>query len=111
MSETTGTEEIGESDARDAEREDPSIAGKPETTAFGDEAKGNEGSRSGTPGRLDEREQRQHDIQQHGDTFAVDTDEPTDTSGIPHGASNRVTALPGDEPAAEEYARDESDTK
>ena len=35
------------------------------------------------PGRLEEREQRQHGEQQHGDTFAVDTDQPTDTSGIP----------------------------
>ena len=31
---------------------------------------------------LEEREQRQHGMQQHGDTFAVDSDEPTDTSGI-----------------------------
>jgi hypothetical protein len=35
------------------------------------------------PGRLEEREERQHGVQQHGDTFAVDSDEPTDTSGIP----------------------------
>jgi hypothetical protein len=34
-------------------------------------------------GRLEEREQRQNAEQQHGDTFAVDTDEPTDTAGIP----------------------------
>ena len=33
--------------------------------------------------RLEEREERQNAEQQHGDSFAVDTDEPTDTSGIP----------------------------
>jgi hypothetical protein len=94
MSETRGNEEIGEPDERDAEREDPSVAGKPEVTA-GEEQAGESGA---TPGRLEEREARQQGIQQHGDTFAVDTDEPTDTSGIPHGAPNRVTALPGEEP-------------
>ena len=52
-------------------------------------------------GRLEERERRQHGVQQHGDTFAVDSDEPTDTSGVPHGAPNRVTALPGEEPRGE----------
>jgi len=35
------------------------------------------------PNPLEEREQRQNAEQQHGDTFAVDTDEPTYTSGIP----------------------------
>jgi hypothetical protein len=35
------------------------------------------------PGRLEEREERQNAEQQYGDSFAVDTDEPTDTSGIP----------------------------
>lgn len=88
MSETTGTERIGETE----EREDPSLAGKPEIPA----------------GRLEEREQRQHAEQQHGDTFAVDSEEPTDTSGITRGASNRVTALPGDQPAGE-GAREEDD--
>lgn len=33
-------------------------------------------------GRLEERDRRQHAEQQHGDSFAVDSDEPTDTSGI-----------------------------
>ena len=108
MSETSGTEEIGESDARDAEREDPSIAGKPETTAFGDQVEENDATEM--PGRLDEREERQHGIQQHGDAFSVDTEEPTDTSGIPHGAPHRLTALPSDEPAAEQDASGESDT-
>ena len=99
MSETTGTQRIGESDAREAEREDPSIAGKPEIPAFGDEGAPETGKEQ--TGRLEEREQRQHAVQQHGDTFAVDSDEPTDTSGIPHGAPNRVTAPPGDEPKGE----------
>ena len=35
------------------------------------------------PGRFEEREQRHNAEQQQGDTFAVDTDEPTDTSGVP----------------------------
>jgi hypothetical protein len=35
------------------------------------------------PGRLEEREERQSAEQQHGDSFVVDTNEPTDTSGIP----------------------------
>jgi hypothetical protein len=38
---------------------------------------------SDKPGRLEDRERRQNAEQQHGDTFAVDSDEPTDTSGIP----------------------------
>jgi hypothetical protein len=84
VSETTGTQRIGESDARDAEREDPSIAGKPEIPAFGDEGAPETGKEPTC--RLAEREQRQQAVQQHGDTFAVDSDEPTDTSGIPHGA-------------------------
>lgn len=46
---------------------------------------------SSQSGRLDEREQRQHGMQQHGDTFAVDSEEPTDTSGVPRD-SNRVRA-------------------
>lgn len=96
MSETSGTEGIGESEARDAEREDPSVAGRPEVPAFGEEAAPETGEEQA--GRLEEREQRQHATQQHGDTFAVDSEQPTDTSGVPHGAPNRVTALPGDEP-------------
>ena len=39
--------------------------------------------REETTGRLEEREERQNADQQHGDSFAVDTEEPTDTSGIP----------------------------
>jgi hypothetical protein len=100
VSETTGTEEIGQSDARDAEREDPSLAGEPETTTFGDEAEQSD-SASGSPGRLDEREQRQHGVHQHGDTFAVETEEPTDTSGIPHATPNKVTALPKNDDAGD----------
>jgi hypothetical protein len=33
--------------------------------------------------KLEEREKRQNAEQQHGDTFAVETEEPRDTSGIP----------------------------
>lgn len=44
---------------------------------------------SSESGRLDEREKRQHGVQQHGDTFSVDSEEPTDTSGVPRG-SDRV---------------------
>ena len=96
MSETTGNEKIGEPDLRDLEREDPSIAGQPEVPARGDEDL--PGPDIPQSGRLEEREQRQHAVQQHGDTFAVDSDEPTDTSGVEQGsASNRVTALPGNE--------------
>ena len=40
-------------------------------------------------GGLGERAKRQHGVQQHGDTFSVGSDEPTDTSGVPRG-SNRV---------------------
>ena len=97
MSEATGNEKIGEPDQRDVEREDPSIAGQPEVPAGGDEDV--PGPDTPQVGRLEEREQRQHAVQQHGDTFAVDSDEPTDTSGVEQGsASNRVTALPGNEP-------------
>jgi hypothetical protein len=99
VSETTGTEKIGEGDARDAEGDDPSIAGKPEVTAFGDEAEPEPDEE--LTGRLEEREQRQQATQQHGDTFAVDSDQPTDTSGVPHGAPNRATAQPEDEPNGE----------
>ena len=80
VSETTGTERIGESDARDAERDDPSIAGKPEIPA----GEGPPVPDEQEPGRLAEREQRQHAVQQHGDSFAVDSEQPTDTSGVPH---------------------------
>lgn len=38
---------------------------------------------SSESGRLDEREKRQHGVQQHGDTFSVESEEPTDTSGVP----------------------------
>jgi hypothetical protein len=56
----------------------------------------------GETGKLEERERRQHAVQQHGDTFAVDSDQPTDTSGVERDSgSNRVTALPGDEPEDE----------
>lgn len=72
MSETIGTEDIGGRDERDTERDDPTTAGKQIPA----------GEKQEPSGRLEEREQRQHGIQQHGDTFAVDNDEPTDTSGI-----------------------------
>jgi hypothetical protein len=67
VSETTGTESTGEPDVRDVAEEDLE-----EQT-----------------GRLEEREQRQHGTQQHGDSFAVESDEPTDTSGVPHGGDER----------------------
>ena len=79
MSETTGTENIGEPDDRDS----------------------GEGGSEQQLGRMEERERRQEGVQQHGDTFAVESDQPTDTSGVPRGAPNRVAALPGDEPAGE----------
>jgi hypothetical protein len=41
-------------------------------------------------GRLEEREQRQQAEQQHGDTFEVETDQPTDTSGIPRSPTEWV---------------------
>lgn len=92
MSETTGTEDVGE---RDAEQEDPAIAGQPEIPA---------GEKQEPTGRLEEREQRQHGMQQHGDTFAVDSDEPTDTSGIEQSSARTgsehspATSLPNAEP-------------
>ena len=49
-------------------------------------------------GRSEEREERQQAVQQHGDTFAVDN-EPTgaeETNDAP--GSNRISALPGNEP-------------
>lgn len=91
MSETTGTGEIGDRDEHNTEQEDPSTAGRPEIPA---------GENQQPTGRLEEREQRQHGMQQHGDTFAVDSDGPTDTSGIERdSAPNRVVALPGNEPS------------
>ena len=79
MSESTGTESIGERDVRDVAEAD-----------LEEQA-----------GRLEERERRRQGVQQHGDTFAVDSDQPTDTSGVPQGAPNSVTALPGNEPDRE----------
>jgi len=84
VSETLGMDEIGESDKRD-DLEDPSVAGSPEVDASPEDAEvgaDEPPAPAEQSGRLDEREQRQHGIQQHGDTFAVDSDEPTDTSGI-----------------------------
>jgi hypothetical protein len=108
MSETSGTERLGTRDARDVEREDPSIAGKPEVAAFGDEAE--TGDSTSPAGRLEEREERQQAVQQHGERFAVDSDEPTDTSGIERGsARNRTTTPLGDEPLGEK-ASGEGDT-
>jgi hypothetical protein len=75
VSETTGTQRIGEND----ERDDPSIAGKPEVPA-GNAPNADEKE----SGRLEEREEREHGVQQHGDTFAVASDQPTDTSGLPN---------------------------
>jgi len=49
------------------------------------------------PGKLDEREQRQNAEQQHGDTFAVDTEEPTDTSGIPTEPAAAGSTAEGDD--------------
>jgi hypothetical protein len=50
MSETMRTDGVAESDAREAERDDPSTTGKPEIPAFGDEAvRGSEPS-AGRPG-------------------------------------------------------------
>jgi hypothetical protein len=87
VSETTGADKSGQGDQ---EREDPSIAGRPEVPA---------GSVPDTPelGRLEEREQRQQTVQQHGDTFDVDSEQPTDTSGIEQQSSNRETAPPAPE--------------
>lgn len=74
MSETQDDEQIGQPDECDDDRQNPSTSCTPEASA----------------GRLEEREQRQHTEQQHGDTFAVDTDQPTDTSGVPTGTTERV---------------------
>ena len=98
MSEPSRTRRIGQSDERDAEWDDPSIAGKPEVPA----GESGPSPDDQTIGRLEEREQRQHGVQQHGDTFAVDSDQPTDTSGVPRGAPNRVTAVPGNEDETDE---------
>ena len=51
--------------------------------------------REETTGRLEEREERQNAEQQHGDTFAVETEEPTDTSGIPTDNDEEVDDMPG----------------
>jgi hypothetical protein len=75
MSETTGAQETGEND----ERDDPSIAG----TARGSRWNAPAGDEQ-EAGRLEEREKRQHRVQQHGDTFAVESEQPTDTSGVPN---------------------------
>ncbi len=96
MSETTGSERIGARDQRDLEREDPSVAGQPEVPAGGEE----DVPAPDAPqvGRREEREERQQAVQQHGDTFAVDSDQPTDTSGVEQeSASNRATVLPENE--------------
>jgi hypothetical protein len=82
MSETTGNEKIGQRDRRDTERDDRSIAGQSELSGAGEERAGAQHAIDSATGRLEEREERQHAVQQHGDTFAVDSDEPTDTSGI-----------------------------
>jgi len=88
VSETTGTRKIGEPDERDPERDDPSIAGKPEVPAGEAPPTADEDE----PGRLEERERRQHGMQQHGDTFAVESDRPTDTSGVPRGGRQNRAA-------------------
>ncbi len=79
MSETLGMDEIGESDKRD-DLEDPSVAGSPEVVASPEDAEvgaDEPPAPAEQSGRLEECEQRQHGIQQHGETFAVDSDEPT----------------------------------
>ena len=81
VSEMSGTRRIGEGDERDAERDDPSIAGKPEVPAGEGQAAPDDEHETG---RLAERGRRQHGVQQHGDTFAVESDQPTDTSGVPN---------------------------
>jgi hypothetical protein len=55
---------------------------------------------SDKPGRLEEREERQNAEQQHGDTFAVDSEEPTDTSGIPREDGGEETDENEELPAA-----------
>lgn len=82
MSETTGSEKIGEREQHDVERDDPSIAGQPEVPARGDDDDDVPVPDAPGVGRLEEREERQQAVQQHGDTFAVNSDQPTDTSGI-----------------------------
>ena len=59
-------------------------------------------------GRLEEREARQQGVQQHGDTFAVDPDEPTDTSGT---LTERPTEsqLPSEEPTEADTPSDSDD--
>jgi hypothetical protein len=97
MSETTGSGETRERNQPDPERADPSIAGKPEVTAM-DEGADMSGEEELPTGKSEERAQRQHAVQQHGDTFAVDK-KPTgaeETNEAP--GSNRVSALPGNEP-------------
>ncbi len=97
MSETTGSEKIGAREQRDLEREDPSVAGQPEVPAGGKEDVPAPDAPEG--GRREEREERQQAVQQHGDTFDVDSDQATDTSGVEQeSASNRVTVLPGHAP-------------
>ena len=52
--------------------------------------------------RTEEREERRHAVQQHGDTFAVD-DGPSDAEETDeHPGSSRVVALPGREPEGED---------
>ena len=74
MSESYGNETIDQPDERDDGGDEPKQIG-----------------------RLEERERRRQATQQHGDTFAVDEEEPSDAEGGRHGAGNRVTALPGDD--------------
>ena len=111
VSETTGTENIGEPDPRDDEREDPSTAGSPEVVASPEDAQAAYGDEpaaapSDQSGRREEREQRQHATQQHGDTFAVESEGPTDTSGVEQGsAPDIVAAQPDKEPSGEGASR------
>jgi hypothetical protein len=84
VSETYGDEEIGERDERDGDERDK----------LQDELD------KARPGRLDERAQRQHAEQQHGDTFDVGAN---DTNGIDEDSS-WVKELPGgDDEPVEEY--------
>ena len=86
----TGSETIGERDQRDVEREDPSVAGKPEIPAEGDE----DIPAPDAPrvGRLEEREEPQQDVQQHQHTFVVESDQPTDASGVERGSASTSAA-------------------
>jgi hypothetical protein len=96
MSETTGSGETRERNQPGPERADPSIAGKPEVTAMDDGAHV-PGEEELPTGKSEERAQRQHAVQQHGDTFAVDH-EPKDAGTTDEApGSNRVSALPGNE--------------